>query len=58
MSIEMVAVTGLEPEGTGSWLVAVLGLTLLRLCFSACFFSLAQKLFTSEIKGCGPFRMS
>lgn len=51
--------TGLEPEGTVNWLlVAVLALTLLRLCFLVCFFSLAHKLFALEIMRCEPLRMS
>ena len=47
-SVEVLAVSCLEPEGAGSWLLAVvLALTLLRLSLSVCFFSLAQKLFAS-----------
>lgn len=46
MNVEVVAVTGLELEGTGSWLlVAVLALTLLRLCFFACFFLFSTEAF-------------
>lgn len=46
MSAEVVAVTGLEPEGTGSWLlVAVLALTLLRLCFLVRFFQFGTEAF-------------
>lgn len=45
--------TGVEPEGTGSWLLAaVLALTLLRLYFLVClcvFFQFSTEAFASEI---------